>query len=97
MATLRVLNPVAGKRTDNKSRLARRVGGFEGKVIGLYDNRKPHGGVVLERLTGHLTSRFQDIEVRQYVGSIGARAVATPEDAERMASECDAVIGIRAD
>tara|TARA_B100000315_G_scaffold149527_1_gene138263 strand:- start:1652 stop:1945 length:294 start_codon:yes stop_codon:yes gene_type:complete len=97
MATLRVLNPVAGKRTDNGSRPARRVDGFEGKVIGLYDNRKPSGGVVLERLTGHLTSRFQGIEVRQYAGSLGARAVATVEDAERMASECDAVIGIRAD
>ncbi len=97
MATLRVLSPVAGKRIDNTSRLARRVGGLEGKVIGLYDNRKPHGGVVLERLTGQLTSRFPDIEVRRYVGSIGARAVATVEDAERMASECDAVIGTRAD
>jgi hypothetical protein len=97
MATLRILNPVAGKSTDNTRRSARRVGGFEGKVVGLYDNRKPSGAVVLERLAGHLTSRFRDIEVRQYVGSIGARAVATAEDAERMADECDAVIGIRAD
>jgi hypothetical protein len=66
-------------------------------VVGLYDNRKPHGWVVMERLAGQLTSRFPDIEVRQYVGSIGARAVATADDAERMANECDAVIGIRAD
>ncbi len=96
MAKLEVLNPVA-QTSAAKFPLASRVSSLNGKVIGLYDNRKPSSDVALRRLTEQLGRQFQGVQFRRYVGSMGGRAVATSQDAERMAKECNVVIGIRAD
>ena len=97
MVKLEVLSPVAQRAGNPKFRAAPRVGDLNGKVIGIYDNGKPGGIEAQERLIEQLGHRFGEVRFNRYQGSVGGRTTLTAKDAERMAKECDVVIGIRAD
>ena len=95
--TLNVLNPVA-QQLDQRTQPARRESSLEGKVVGLYWNFKHGGNIALERVAEHLKSRYGVTETRTYHGSLGSsNRYTTKRDVERIASECDAVVGSTAD
>ncbi len=97
MVKLQILNPQASTAVTPAS-LASRVYDLSGKTIGLYWNMKAGGDVALEQTERILGQRFPDAKFNSYVGSVGASMRhATAEDAERVARECDAVVGTTAD
>ncbi len=97
MVKLQVLNPQA-KTEIAPINTASRVGDLTGKTIGLYWNMKAGGDVALERTAHHLSQRFSGVEFRNYMGSVGGMLRhATGEDADRVAAECDAVVGTTSD
>ncbi len=94
---LQILNPQASTMIESVG-AAPRVGDLPGKSIGLWWNMKAGGDVALERTVQLLTERFPGIQFKHYTGSIGAlMRHATAEDADRIARECDAVIGTTSD
>ncbi len=98
MPTIEVLNPVASKYTGMTVRPAPRLDTLNGKTIGLYWNQKSGGDVVLSRVSELIRQRFPDVSFRNYTGSIGwGRTVASDEDVDRIAEECQGVIGTTAD
>ena len=97
MVELKIINPQA-KTAVTPVGLASRVSGLSGHTVGLYWNMKAGGDVALEQTARILGERFPGIEFRHYTGSVGAMMRhATSEDAERMARECDAVVGTTGD
>ena len=96
---LQVLNPVAQKVAKKKgSSLAPRLPKLEGKLIGLYWNLKPGGNAALARAGELLKARYAGLEIKSYVGSVGAaNRFVTQDDVKGMAQECDGVIGSTAD
>lgn len=97
MVNLEVLNPVAEK-PKRKHDFAPRLGDLSGKTIGLYWNAKPGGNTLLERTGELLSQKIPGIRLKRYnaVGSSGT-AYASLEDLEKMARECDGVVGTSAD
>lgn len=97
MARLQILNPQAITAVTPVS-LAPRVSDLSAKTIGLYWNMKAGGDVALERTAHLLGERFPTATFKYYVGSVGATMRhATQEDAERVAKECNAVVGTTGD
>ncbi len=97
MVKLQVLNPQASTVTATVDPTGRHDD-LSGKTIGLYWNMKAGGDVALEQTERLLGERYPGVEFKYYVGSVGAmlRHV-TAEDAERVARECDAVVGTTSD
>jgi hypothetical protein len=93
LARLEVLNPVA--LAEEKSiPPAARVGDMAGKRVGLYWNMKSGGDLALDRIETLLKERFRGIAANRYIGSVGfMMRHLTPGDAERIARECDVVVG----
>ena len=97
MAQLELLNPVA-ETVHQVIQPAPRLTDFKGKRIGLYWNMKAGGDLALARVAEHLTSQYDGLTAQEYVGSVGfIMRHMTPEDADRVARECDAVIGTTSD
>jgi hypothetical protein len=97
MARLEVLNPVA-QMVEHSVPPAHRLSELAGKRIGLYWNMKGGGDVALDRTEELLKERFPGVTLRRYIGSVGfAMRHCTAEDADRIAQECDAVVGTTAD
>ena len=97
MATLEVLHPVA-EIVQNTVSAAPRLQSLDGKTVGLFWNIKAGGDVALSAVAEELAKRHQGLKFRNYVGSVGSiYRQATPEDIERMAAECDAIVGTSAD
>ena len=98
MATIDILSPVAAKYTGLTVRPAQRLDTLDGKTIGLYWNQKSGGDVALARISELIQQRFPEVRFKKYTGSIGwGRTVASDEDIERIAAECEGVIGTTAD
>jgi hypothetical protein len=105
MAVLEIVNPIAlpGGRADTgseneRSAPAPRLDALRGKTLGLFWNGKAHGGLALQRVRENLAERYPNLAFRDYYGVHGNTVRrATPELLDRMASECDAVIGTSAD
>ena len=98
MATLEFLNPVAETEFHHVPPAARVGAGLDGKTVGLFWNMKPGGDVALRVVREKLAERFPGAAFRDYVGSVGSSVrLATPEDQDRMAAECDVVIGTTGD
>ncbi len=98
MVKLEVLNPVAEILKQQEVSLAPRLGDLSGKTIGLYWNAKPSGDVINQATAELLTERFKGVRFKEYLGSMGAiMRQASAEDVDRMANECDAVVGSLAD
>ncbi|MBW1698983.1 MAG: hypothetical protein JRH18_00805 [Deltaproteobacteria bacterium] len=93
MAQLEVLNPVA--LAEEKSiPPAARVKDLAGKRVGLYWNMKSGGDLALDRVEKLLKERFPGITAKRYIGSVGfMMRHLTPDDAEKIAGQCDVVVG----
>ena len=97
MARLEILNPIA-RVVEHSVDPAARLRDLKGKTIGLYWNMKAGGDAALDRTEARLKERFPETKFRRYTGSVGfIMRHATPEDANRMAREVDAVVGTTAD
>ena len=97
MARLQVLNPVA-QTVQHKVDPAPRLDGLGGKTIGLYWNMKAGGDVALQRVADLLDARYQDVKLKWYIPAQGfVLRHGGPEEFDRIAQECDAVIGTTSD
>jgi len=97
MARLEILNPVA-KTVEHSVAPARRPPDLDGLRIGLYWNMKAGGDAALDRTEALLRARFPKATFRRYTGSVGwLMRHCTAEDADRIASEVQVVVGTTAD
>jgi hypothetical protein len=97
MAELVILNPVA-QTVEFSVKPAARRGDLTGARIGLYWNMKAGGDAALDQMERMLGARFPGATFRRYIGSVGfLMRHATAEDADRIASEVEAVVGTTAD
>ncbi|MBI2217000.1 MAG: hypothetical protein HYU51_06840 [Candidatus Rokubacteria bacterium] len=97
MARVEILNPVA-TTVERSVKPAPRPRDLRGLTVGLYWNMKGGGDAALDRTEALLRERFPDTTFRRYTGSVGfIMRHATPEDADRIAAEVDAVVGTTAD
>jgi hypothetical protein len=97
MAELVIHNPVA-ETVEFSVKPAPRRGDLAGARIGLYWNMKAGGDAALDQMERMLGARFPAATFRRYIGSVGfLMRHATAEDADRIASEVDAVVGTTAD
>ncbi len=97
MTRLEIRNPVA-TRVEQSVKPAPRLRELAGLTIGLYWNMKAGGDAALDRTEQLLSQRFAGVRFRRYTGSVGfMMRHATADDAERMASEVQAVVGTTAD
>lgn len=97
MAQLDVVNPVAA-RVEQSVKPAARQRDLSKATVGLYWNMKSGGDAALDRAEQRLSERYPGIRFRRYTGSVGfIMRHATADDADRMASEVQAVVGTTAD
>ncbi len=97
MARLEILNPVA-KTVEYSVKPAPRPKTLEGATVGLYWNMKAGGDAALDRTEALLREKFPGTTFRRYTGSVGwLMRHCTAEDADRIASEVDAVVGTTSD
>ena len=97
VAELVIANPVA-ETVEFSVKPAPRREGLAGARIGLYWNMKAGGDAALDQMERSLGARFPGATFRRYTGSVGfLMRHATAEDADRIASEVDAVVGTTAD
>lgn len=93
MARLHVLNPVA-QTVEQKVDPAPRLGELKGKTIALYWNLKAGGDVALQRVQELLDNGYEGLTFKWYIPSQGfLLRHGSPEEFDRIAGECDAVIG----
>ena len=94
---LEILNPQA-TTIEQTVKAAHPSPDLKGKRIGLYWNLKAGGDHALTRAAELLGQRFPGVTFKRYWGEVGSLfRMATAADVERMASECDAVIGTTSD
>jgi hypothetical protein len=97
MARLDIVNPVAVP-VGHSVKPADRQRDLSNATVGLYWNMKAGGDAALDRAEQRLSERFPGIRFRRYTGSVGfVMRHATADDADRMASEVQAVVGTTAD
>ena len=97
MVRLEVLSPVA-KTVEYSVKPAPRRRDLTGASVGLYWNMQGGGDAALERTAELLQARYPGITVKRYRGSVGfLMRHCTAEDADRIASEVQAVVGTTAD
>jgi hypothetical protein len=98
MAELVIRHPIAETVEFSVKPAPRRGGDLAGARIGLYWNMKAGGDAALDQMETMLSARFPGSTFRRYIGSVGfLMRHATAEDADRIASEVDAVVGTTAD
>ena len=97
MAELVIRTPVA-ETVEFSVKPAARRGDLAGARFGLYWNMKAGGDAALDQMERMLGARYPGSSFRRYIGSVGfLMRHATAEDADRIASEVDAVVGTTAD
>jgi hypothetical protein len=97
MAQLQVFNPVAEALTSHVD-LAPRLDDMNGKRIGLYWNLKAGGDVALRKTEEELARRYPDAKFSYYTGSVGfVMRHVTPQEADRISQEVDAIVGTSSD
>jgi len=97
MARLEILNPVA-RTVEYSVEPAQRLRELDGATIGLYWNIKAGGDHALDRTAELLRARFPNATFKRYTGSVGwLMRHCTAEDADRIASEVQALVGTTAD
>ena len=97
-----IMSPAAD-RVDFKIPPAPRLSTLEGKTIGLYNNLTGGASVAVERLAERIGQRYPSVKFERYGGSLrpGRPALSRgvhidAEEAGRIATEVDAVIGAAA-
>lgn len=94
---LEILNPQAAT-IEQTVKAAHRASDLRGKRIGLYWNLKAGGDHALTRAAELLTERLPGVTFKRYWGEVGSLfRMATASDVQRIAVECDAVIGTTSD
>ena len=97
MARLDIVNPVAVP-VERSVKPAARQRDLSTATGGLYWTMKSGGDAALDRAEQRLAERFPGIRFRRYTGSVGfIMRHATADDADRIASEVQAVVGTTAD
>jgi hypothetical protein len=99
---LQIMSPAAD-RVDFQTPPAPRLTSLEGKTIGLYHNMTGGSYVAVERVAEHLGQRYSHIKFERYGGDLRPDRPALSrgnhidaEEAARIATEVDAVIGATA-
>lgn len=99
---LQIMSPAA-ERVDFNTPPAPRLASFAGKTIGLYNNQTGGANIAVERAGEHLKRRYPDVKFERYGGDLrdGRPALSRgvhidAEEAARIATEVDAVIGATA-
>ena len=99
---LQIMSPAA-ERVDFKVPPAPRLDNLTGKTIGLYNNMTGGADVAVERAAEHLGQRFPNLKFERYGGDLrpGRPALSRgnhidDEEAARIATEVDAMIGATA-
>ncbi len=93
MAAITVQNPQA-MTVEYSVTAAARKPDLDGATIGLYWNMKAGGDAALDRTEELLRERYPGVRFRRYTGSVGfIMRHCTAEDADRIASEVQAVVG----
>ena len=99
---LQIMSPAAD-RVDFQIPPAPRLTGLEGKTIGLYHNMTGGSDIAVERVAERLSQRYPNVKFERYGGDLrpGRPALSRgnhidAEEAARIATEVDAVIGATA-
>jgi hypothetical protein len=99
---VQIMSPAAD-RVDFKVPPAPRLAGLEGKTIGLYNNMTGGADVAVERVAEHLSRQYPGVKFERYGGALRPDRPALSrgthidaEEAARIATEVDAVIGATA-
>lgn len=99
---LQIMSPAA-ERVEFKVPPAPRLTSLVGKTIGLYNNMTGGADVAVERVAEHLSRRYPNVQFQRYGGDLRpGRPVLSrgvhidAEEAARIATEVDAVIGATA-
>ena len=99
---VQIMSPAA-ERVDFKVPPAPRLSTFEGKTIGLYNNMTGGADVAVERFAEQLQRRHPGVRFLRYGGDLrpGRPALSRgvhidDEEAARIASEVDAMVGATA-
>lgn len=97
MAHLKVFNPVA-RSVEMRVDPAPRPSDLDGKRVGLYWNMKDGGDVALSRVEERLRERFPGARFVRQQGDKGFQyRYLSATGADRMARDCDVVVGTTAD
>lgn len=89
--TIKILDPTVSAEESAGAVVAKRVGGLDGKVLGLLHNGKVNGDQLLELVREQLGARYHLREV-VIVRKPSASRVAEDAVLDRLARECDAVV-----
>jgi hypothetical protein len=99
---LQIMSPAAN-RVDFKVPPAPRLVSLEGKTIGLYNNMTGGADIAVDRAAEHIIRRYPNVKFERYGGDLrpGRPALSRgnhidAEEAARIATEVDAVIGATA-
>ena len=99
---LQIMSPAAD-RVDFKVPPAPRLGSLEGKTIGLYNNMTGGADIAVERVAEAISQRFPGVKFERYGGDLRSGRPALSrgnhiddEEAARIATEVDAMIGATA-
>lgn len=101
MARLEVLNPVAEIERRSVAP-APRPSSLKGKTVGLVWNMKAGGDIALDRIASLMAERIEGVRTVRFDGAFGGHRIALvsqidPGDADRIAKQCDVVVGTTAD
>ena len=99
---LQIMSPAAD-RVDFKVTPAPRLAGLDGKTIGLYNNMTGGADIAVDRVADLISQRFPSVKFERYGGDLRPGRVALSrgnhideEEAARIATEVDAMIGATA-
>jgi hypothetical protein len=87
---IRILDPTVPPAPAESS-LAKRIGGLDGKVVGLLSNSKVNGDVLLSLVRDQLATRYRLGDVVLMTKSSASR-VADDEILSMLAARCDVVV-----
>ena len=99
---IQIMSPAAD-RVDFKVPPAPRLSSFEGKTIGLYNNMSGGADIAVDRVAELIAQRYPNVKFERYRGDLrtGRPALSRgnhidEEEAARIATEVDAMIGATA-
>ena len=99
---LQIMSPAA-ERVEFKVPPAPRLTSLDGKTFGLYNNMTGGADIAVERVADHISRRYADVKFERYGGDLrpGRPALSRgnhidAEEAARIATEVDAVVGATA-
>jgi len=99
---VQIMSPAAD-RVDFKVPPAPRLASLEGKTIGLYNNMTGGADIAVDRVAEHISRRYPNVKFERYGGDLRPGRLALSrgnhidaEEAARIATEVDAVIGATA-